>query len=143
MQLASTVIYVTNVPETLRFYTEAFGFKVGLLDPDVQFPGREAARSYQFGELRLPGGTVQFATPALGALLMPGFPMDQVSSSVELAFYTDDVETAFAKALNAGATALRRPETMPWGQAVAYLRSPDGTYLAICTAPSTEAAPDT
>ncbi len=135
MRLASTVIYVADVPAAMRFYTEAFGFAVSILDADVQFPGRVEGMSYQFGELSLPGGTVQFATPPLGALLMPGFPSGGVTTSLELAFYTDDVAGRFDRAIKAGGEALRAPEKMPWGQTVAYLRSPDGTYLAVCTPP--------
>jgi lactoylglutathione lyase len=136
MRLAATVIYVADVPKAMRFYTEAFGFEVNFLDSDVQFPGRVEGMSYHFGELRMPGGKVQFGTPALGALLIPGFPMSAGSSAVELAFYTDDVQAGFESAINAGAEALRPPEQMPWGQTVAYLRSPDGTYIAVCTPPA-------
>lgn len=120
----------------MRFYTDAFGFEISFLDPDVQIPGRVEGTSYQFGELSMPGGKVQFGTPALGALLMPGFPPSAESSAVELAFYTDDVEAAFKSATTAGADALRLPEKMPWGQTVAYLRSPEGTYIAVCTPPA-------
>jgi lactoylglutathione lyase len=133
MRLAATVIYVADVAQAMRFYTEAFGFKVSFLDSDVQFPGRVEGMSYQFGELSIPCGKVQFGTPALGALLMPGFPMSAASSGIELAFYADDVHAAFESAINAGGEALRSPENMPWGQTVAYLRSPEGTYIALCT----------
>lgn len=136
MRLASTVIYVADVAGAMRFYTEAFGFEVSFLDSDVQFPGRVEGMSYQFGELSMPGGKVQFGTPALGALLIPGFPPNAASSAVELAFYTDNVEAEFKSAIAAGAEALRPPEKMPWGQTVAHLRSPDGTYIAVCSPPA-------
>jgi lactoylglutathione lyase len=141
MKLASTVLYVADVPQTLRFFAAAFGFRVAFLDEDVALPGRLAQHRYQFGELCPPGGTLQFSTPALGALLMPGFPVSGRSTDVELAFYTDDVSTAFARASAAGAQPLRRPERMPWGQTVAYLRSPDGIYLAVCTPPPRDPSP--
>jgi lactoylglutathione lyase len=139
VQLASTVIYVDDVPEAMRFYVDAFGFAIGFLDTDVQFPGRVPGKVYQFGELRPPGGILQFATPPLGALLMPGFPAGDATRSLELAFYTDEVPTRFRRAVDAGARSLRAPETMPWGQTVAYLQSPDGTYLALCTPPDPRA----
>jgi lactoylglutathione lyase len=136
VRFASTVIYVADVPEAMRFYTEAFGFEISFLDSDVQVSGRIEGMRYQFGELSMPGGKVQFGTPALGALLMPGFPPSAQSSAVELAFYTNDVEAGFRSAIAAGAEALRPPEKMPWGQTAAYLRSPDGTYIAVCTPPA-------
>lgn len=135
MHLASTVLYVADVPAVLKFYVEAFGFEIAFLDSDVDFPGRVAGSCCQFAELRLPGGTLQFATPALGALLMPGFDPAATSSQVELAFYTEAVAEGVERASRAGAEILRAPERMPWGQTVAYLRTPDGTFLALCTPP--------
>jgi catechol 2,3-dioxygenase-like lactoylglutathione lyase family enzyme len=134
MRLASTVIYVDDVVKTLDFYRAAFGCEARFLDPDVHLPGRSPGASYQFAELDVPGMTLQFGTYALGALLMPGFerPPDGRPAGVEVAFYTDDVPGAFARAVAAGAAPLRAPESMPWGQEVAYVRSPDGTFVGLC-----------
>lgn len=140
MKLASTVIYVADVPGSMGFYTKAFGFKVSFFDPDVQLPGRVEGKSYQFGEINLPGGSVHFGTAALGELLIPGFPPGAMSSAVELAFYAENVEAQFESAIAAGAEALRPPEKMPWGQTISYLRSPDGTYVAICSPPAAGAS---
>ena len=72
MELAGTVIYVDDVPKVLDFYERAFGIQAGLVDLDVQVPGRIPEERYQFAALEVRGGGLQLATHALGALLMPG-----------------------------------------------------------------------
>ena len=54
-------------------------------------------------------------------------------SGVEVAFYTDDVLAAFARAVGAGAVVIAAPKVMPWGQTVAYVRSIEGTLIGLCT----------
>lgn len=51
----------------------------------------------------------------------------------ELAFATDDVEGYLDRALKAGATLITEPEPKPWGQTVAYVRSPQGILVELCT----------
>jgi lactoylglutathione lyase len=36
----------------------------------------------------------------------------------------------------AGAAVVAAPREMPWGQTVAYVRSPEGTVLGLCTPPT-------
>ena len=45
----------------------------------------------------------------------------------------DDVQSAYAKAVAAGAASLKAPLVKPWGQTVAYVRCPDGTLVEICS----------
>ena len=52
---------------------------------------------------------------------------------MELAFSTRDVEGAYGRAVEAGAAVLAAPAVMPWGQTIAYLRSVEGTIIALCT----------
>ncbi len=44
---------------------------------------------------------------------------------------TDDVPSAVRRALDAGAAAVRDPERKPWGQEVAYVRSPEGVLVEL------------
>ena len=46
---------------------------------------------------------------------------------------TEDVATAWERALAAGATAVAEPGVKPWGQTVAYVRDPFGVLVEICT----------
>src|SRR5687768_18511022 len=135
MRLAATVLYVEDVAPVLAFYRAAFGCETRFHDADVQLAGRTPGATYQFAEVATEGGTLQFATPALGALLMPGFAPSPTGSpaAVEIAFTTADVPAAFERAVGAGAAPVRAPERMPWGQTVAYVRSIEGTYVALCS----------
>ena len=132
MQLAATVIYVPDVVPVLAFYRAAFGLETRFVDADVQLPGRVAGESYQFAELATEGGGLHFATPALGALLIPGFEYPNGEpTGVEIAFTVPDVDAAFARAVAAGAAPVRSSERMPWGQVIAYVRSVEGTYVGL------------
>lgn len=142
MRLAATIVYVDDVPGTLQFYQEAFNLATRFVDVDVQLPGRLPGETYQFAELVTDGAALQLATPALGALLMPGFERSPTGApaGVEVAFYTTDVVAAFDRAVRAGASAVRPPERMPWGQLVAYVRSREGTFVALCEPPGEASA---
>jgi uncharacterized glyoxalase superfamily protein PhnB len=135
MKLAATVLYVDDIPPILDFYRHAFGLAPSLVDLDVQLPGREAGRTYQFASIDAGGSSLQFGTHDLGALLMPGYsrPAEGQVSGAEIAFYTPDVESAYRRAVGAGATPLSEPKATPWGQTVAYVRSIEGTFVGICS----------
>jgi len=52
---------------------------------------------------------------------------------IELAFVTDDVAAAYAKAVAAGAIPIKPPIEKPWGQVVAYVRAKDGSLIELCS----------
>jgi uncharacterized glyoxalase superfamily protein PhnB len=43
------------------------------------------------------------------------------------------VETAYRRAVEAGAEAVSEPEEKPWGQQTAYVRDPDGALIEIAS----------
>ncbi len=53
--------------------------------------------------------------------------------AVEIAFVTDDVATAYEKAVKAGAAAVAQPKEKPWGQTVAYVRDLNGFLVELCS----------
>jgi catechol 2,3-dioxygenase-like lactoylglutathione lyase family enzyme len=93
--------------------------------------------SGDYGELETGETTLAFASHELGHANFPaGFVAASESSKplgVEIALVTPSVVEAHAKALAAGATELKAPETKPWGQVVSYVRCPDGTLVEICS----------
>jgi len=135
MKLAATVIYVDDVVPILDFYHRAFGLETSFVDLDVQLPGREPDRKYQFASLSTEGGTLQFSTHDLGSLLMPEYSRLTIeqTAGVEIAFYTSDVDGAFHRAVDAGAMVVAEPAMMPWGQRVGYVRSIEGTFVGLCS----------
>jgi catechol 2,3-dioxygenase-like lactoylglutathione lyase family enzyme len=118
-----TILYVADVAETLAFYGTAFGFETAFL--------HEAG---DYGELKTGETKLAFSSHAL---------MQQIGKSVattppekpsyELAFETDDVAAALARAVAAGAVLVTGVTEMPWGQTLAYVRTPEGTLVEICT----------
>ena len=126
MKLDYTMIYVPNVAASLTFFEDAFGLSRRFLH-----------ESGDYGELETGETTLAFASHELGKMNFPaGFVAASESSKplgVEIALVTPSVVEAHAKALTAGATELKEPETKPWGQVVSYVRCPDGTLVEICS----------
>ena len=127
MKLGYTIIYVTNVSESLTFFENAFGLARRFLH-----------ESGDYGELNTGETTLAFASHELGNANFPdGFIAADASKKplgFEIAFIAPDVAAAHVKAINAGAAELKAPETKPWGQVVSYVRCPDGTVVEICSA---------
>jgi lactoylglutathione lyase len=126
MKFGYTIIYVPSVSESLAFYERAFGLQRRFLH-----------ESGDYGELETGSTALAFAALALGeAHFSQGFVAAHASSKplgVEIALVTQDVPAAHARALQAGASELCAPQTMPWGQTVSWLRCPDGSLVELCT----------
>lgn len=87
-------------------------------------------------------GVLAIAAHSLGERLMPGaypFSADGRTAGVEIAFISDDVASAFEKAVKQGAIPIAAPKRMPWGLEVAYVRAPEGTIIGF-SEPSPSAA---
>lgn len=126
MKFGYTIVYVSSVPETLAFYEKAFGFQVRFLHD-----------SSQYGELETGGTTLAFASLEMGEANLDGkfVPVSATTNppGIELAFVTKDVQSAYAKAVSAGAKAVQAPTQKPWGQVVAYVRAAEGTLIELCS----------
>lgn len=126
MKFAYSIIYVENVPETIDFYEKAFGFARKFLTPENDY-----------GELASGETTIAFASIELGnANFKKGFDkstMNKMPFGVELAFTTENIETDFQHAIDAGATVFEPLTEKPWGQKVGYVRDVNGFLIEICT----------
>lgn len=126
MKFGYTIIYVSSVEETLDFYKRAFGFKT-----------KKILDSGDWGELSTGSTTLAFATHKMGDINLEGkyhrADLNDVPFGIELSFLTDDVYSAYTRAIKAGAISIREPEEKPWGQVVSYVRSIDGTVIEIAT----------
>ena len=126
MKFGYTIVYVPSVTDALSFYEKAFGFQIRFLH-----------ESGEYGELESGSTTLAFASQALGEMNL-GDNFVPVSAAatppgIELAFVTEDVASAYAKAVAAGAVPLHAPAQKPWGQVVAYVRSQEGTLVELCS----------
>ena len=118
-----TILYVASVPETLKFYRAAFGFEIGF-----QHEGGD------YGELITGTTKLAFSSHALIASIGKDVATEPPTKpSYELAFETEDVSAALARATAAGAVLVKPITEMPWGQTLAYVRAPEGTLIEICT----------
>lgn len=126
MKFGYTIIYVPDVAASLSFFEQAFGFARRFLH-----------ESQTYGELETGETTLSFAAHELGAANFQGGHVAASASAeplgMEVAFVTDDVAAAHARALAAGATEMSAPAPKPWGQVVSYVRCPDGTLVELCT----------
>ncbi len=125
MKFGYTIIYVANVSASLTFFEQAFGFS------------RRFEHESGYGELNTGETTLGFASHALGEKNLPsGYLAADASAQpldMELAFVTENITEAHARAIAAGATEIKAPQAKPWGQIVSYVRCPDGTLVELCT----------
>jgi lactoylglutathione lyase len=126
INFAYTILYVQDPTQSIAFYEQAFGFSRKFIAPDNDY-----------GELSTGNTTLSFAAVKLaGTNLSKGFTESSLTNKpfgMEIAFATQNVEATFDNAIKAGATAVEKAKTKPWGQTVAYVRDPDGFLIEICT----------
>lgn len=123
MKLRYTILYVDDVARTIDFFERAFGLTRGMLHP-----------SGDYGELATGETKLSFSSKRLMRELgkSPGQATPE-APVFEIAFETDDVPSAVAKAQEAGATLLQAPREEPWGQTTAYVTEQNGFLVEICT----------
>ncbi|MDP3851237.1 MAG: VOC family protein [Luteolibacter sp.] len=130
MKLGYTILYVKDVPRSVAFYEDAFGLS-----------RRFVHEAGMYAEMDTGATTLSFAANGLAKSNLPcGFQENTPSSppaGFEIAFTTEDVPSAYERALSAGATAVSGPITKPWGQIVAFVRDKDGIVVELCS-PSTQ-----
>jgi lactoylglutathione lyase len=128
VSLGYVLLYVKNVAASMAFYESAFGLS-------RRFFNEEKDKAY--GELETGAARLAFASFALvrdhvKEELITAAP-NKPPLGFEVALVTTDVPALYERALKAGATAVTKPETKPWGQTVAYVRDRDGFLFGLCT----------
>lgn len=126
LNLSWVIVYLPDVPTALKLYGAAFGLEQRFIAPGGDY-----------GELDTGSTTLAFAQDELAASNLPdGFARPAPTAkpgNIELAFTTDDVDAAVAKAVAAGCTLLAPSTVKSHGQTVAYVRDPWGTLIELCT----------
>lgn len=126
MKLGYTILYVADVSKTLEFYETAFELKRRFLTPDSNYGELET------GDTRLAFGAVEFVRTLLPISFLESRLAD-LPPPLEIGFVTDDVQTAYSRAVSAGAVAVKPPTEKPWGQVVGYVRDLNGFIVEICS----------
>jgi len=123
MKLKYTILYVDDVPASLDFYERAFGLTRRMLH-----------ESGDYGELDTGSTTLSLSSRKLMTDLGKNpAQADPKAPVFEIAFETDDVQTALARATAAGAALVQDARDEPWGQTTSYVSDPDGFLVEICS----------
>jgi lactoylglutathione lyase len=127
IKFSYTILYVSDVTQSILFYEKAFGLARKFITPENDY-----------GELISGETTLSFVSKSLAnANLKNGFlesHLNEKPFGIEIGFVTDNVTFTLEKAVKAGAVIVEEPKQKPWGQTVAYLRDIDGFLIEICTA---------
>ncbi|TGN21928.1 VOC family protein [Empedobacter tilapiae] len=126
VKLGYTILYVSDVEKSIKFYEKAFGFNRKFITPENDY-----------GELSTGETTISFVSKDLAnSNLKNGFiESSQLEKpfGIELALITDDVQKVIDRAIELGALIAEEAIQKPWGQTVSYIRDIDGFLLEICT----------
>ncbi len=125
MKYGYTILYVEDVMKTVTFYENAFGLTTRFVHDSNAYAEMET------GQTRL-----AFTSKALAK--ENGLDFGQLGTSpslapFEIALVTENVETAFKKAVENGASELKQPVQKPWGQLVGYVKDCNGFLVEICS----------
>lgn len=125
MKLGYVILHVPDVAAAVPFYERAF-----------DLTRRFIHDSGQYAEMETGNTALAFASHALAeANGVPPGPAshDVLPFGAEIALVTDDVQAAFRRALEAGASVAVAPAARPWGQVVGYVRDLNGILVELCT----------
>lgn len=124
---AFPVIYSRQVDLMAQFY-ERLGFTRHFQLPPDGEPGYVGLRR---GSHELAVVTVDSPQQLLGV------PVGSEPRG-EMFVYIDNVDRIVEHLRGSGATVLREPEDMPWGERVAYVADPEGNPVALARPPAPE-----
>lgn len=122
MKLNYVIIYVDNAVEATEFYKKAFELKTKFIH-----------ESNMYAEMDTGETVLAFANNDMLEMNIGIEAKSGVKNCFEIAFSTNNVKRDFEKAIENGAKELKKPETKPWGQTVAYVQDIFGTIIEICT----------
>lgn len=121
MQLTYTILYVNGVSKSVEFYKSAFGLK-----------HKFTHEGGDYAEMDTGSVTLAFCGHSLASQIVKrdytkASQRHQIGS--QISFYADNVATAYASALKAGAQGVAEPEVKPWGWENAMVLDIDGHFV--------------
>ena len=121
-EFRNTIIYVENVAETLAFFNTAFDLPTKFMD-----------ETGVYGELDTGQTRLAFAN---WDFIQSNFETKHPTKKhggFEIALAIEDIDGLVKKACQAGATLIAAPQQKPWGQTIAYVETPQGILVELCT----------
>ena len=110
----------------IEFYKKAFG-----ATEEMRMPVPDGSGKLMHAMLRIGGSPVMLVDE------FPDWnsvgPQDLKNSPVTLHYYVEDIDSAYARAVDAGAKAVMPPQDMFWGDRYGVLRDPYGHSWSLAT----------
>jgi lactoylglutathione lyase len=119
----SVIVFVEDVARSLAFYEDVVGAELDDFDEDGSYGEIESGIGFAAH------GHVERHLDLSFHRNQPG----GLPSGFELELAVDDVDAVFAKAIDAGATAVWEPSDKPWGRS-ALIRDLDGVFVHLAQA---------
>lgn len=127
-KLGYAILFVKDVAASLTFYEQAFGLSRRFFHDD---------NGKAYGELETGAACLAFASHEMAKVQLNQevtfASADRPPLGVEVALVTADVPALHSQAVKVGASSVKDPATMPWGQTIAYVRDIDGHLIELCT----------
>jgi lactoylglutathione lyase len=121
-----SILYVPDVVATVSFYEAAFGLTRKFLHESNLYAEMETGRT-----------TLAFAGETMADLNGLAIRVNRkadLAAGFEIALVCSEPHEAYEKAISAGASAVKPPESKPWGQVVGYVRDLNGCLVELCSA---------
>ena len=124
MKLDGFGLFVEDMPTMVRFYRDVLGFAIA--------EGEDAENVYLVKD-----GTLFMLYERKNFERMTSRKYDYIkglNGHFEIALYVDtfeEVDAAYAKAVERGARPVLEPTTEPWGQRTCYIADPEGNLIEI------------
>ena len=124
MKLDGFGLFVEDMPTMVRFYRDVLGFAIA--------EGEDAENVYLVKD-----GTLFMLYERKNFEQMTGRKYEYVkglNGHFEIALYVDtfeEVDVAYANAVERGARPVLEPTTEPWGQRTCYIADPEGNLIEI------------
>jgi PhnB protein len=124
---ATPYLTIRGTDKAIEFYKKAFG-----AEEMFRMPGSDG-KGVMHAEIRIGDSVIMMGEE------MPGMPNACVSpstlkgSTMGVMLYVQDVDAAFKRATDAGATAVMPPQDMFWGDRYGKLMDPFGHHWSVAT----------
>ena len=109
MKIGYINVFVSDLERSVRFYTEALGFRVKQVEK-------------QFGYASFEGGNISFALAETDDAALFG-------RHTGIGLVVNDIETVYQNLTARGVTFEMPPTKQPWGGILALLKDPDGNIF--------------
>jgi lactoylglutathione lyase len=123
------MMYVRDVDASLAFYEAVLGVERLHIDEDGSYGDLEV------GSTGLGFVAEWHADRHLDTSFRRNTP-GEAPAGFELYFVVDDLDEAFARAIDAGAIVVMEPTGRPWGGRAAIVRDPDGILVELSSEPT-------